>query len=60
MNAIDEMKKRIEETREELNKLVLTGNYENYCGIQYAFNIFINNTCKKYDEKVAYHNKSAH
>ena len=28
MNAIDEMKKRIEETREELNKLVLTEKFE--------------------------------
>ncbi len=28
MNVIDEMKKVIEETREELNKLVLTENFE--------------------------------
>ena len=28
MNAIDEIKKRIEETREELNKLVLTEKFE--------------------------------
>lgn len=33
MNAIDEMKKVIEETREELNKLVLTGNYERYYAV---------------------------
>lgn len=33
MNAIDEMKKAIEETREELNKLVLTEDYENYCAV---------------------------
>ena len=33
MNAIDEMKKLIEETREELNQLVLTEKYEDYCAV---------------------------
>ena len=33
MNALDEMKKVIEETREELNKLVLTENYERYYAV---------------------------
>ena len=33
MNAIDEMKKLIEETREELDKLVLTENYETYYAV---------------------------
>ena len=30
MNALDEMKKVIEETREELNKLVLTDDYASF------------------------------
>lgn len=30
MNTLDEIKKAIEETREELNKLVLTEKYETY------------------------------
>lgn len=33
MSAIDEMKKRIEETREELNQLVLTEKYEDYYAV---------------------------
>lgn len=33
MNVLDEMKKVIEETREELNKLVLTEEYENYYAV---------------------------
>ena len=30
MRAIDELKRLIEDTREELNALVLTGNFEEY------------------------------
>ena len=33
MNAVDGMKQRIEETREELNKLVLTESYEKYYAV---------------------------
>ena len=41
MNAVDEMKKVIEETREELNQLVLTGNYENYCAVSQKMDTLI-------------------
>lgn len=41
MNAIDEMKKGIEETREELNKLVLTGNYETYYAVSQKMDALI-------------------
>ena len=41
MNTIDEMKQRIEETREELNKLVLTGNYESYCAVSQEMDALI-------------------
>lgn len=41
MNAIDEMKKAIEETREELNKLVLTEDYENYCAVSQKMDALI-------------------
>ena len=41
MNAVDEMKKVIEETREELNKLVLTENYETYYAISQKMDALI-------------------
>ncbi len=41
MNAIDEMKKVIEETREELNQLVLTEKYENYCAVSQKMDALI-------------------
>lgn len=41
MNAIDELKKGIEETREELNKLVLTGNYESYYAVSQKMDTLI-------------------
>ena len=41
MRAIDEMKKLIEETREELNKLVLTGKYEDYYAVSQKMDALI-------------------
>lgn len=41
MNAVDEMKKVIEETREELNKLVLTENYEAYYAVSQKIDALI-------------------
>lgn len=41
MNAVDEMKKVIEETREELNKLVLTDNYERYYAVSQKMDALI-------------------
>lgn len=41
MNAVDEMKKVIEETREELNKLVLTENYERYYAVSQKMDALI-------------------
>ena len=41
MRAIDEMKKLIEETREELDKLVLTENYETYYAVSQKMDILI-------------------
>ena len=41
MNAVDEMKKVIEETREELNKLVLTENYEAYYAVSQKMDTLI-------------------
>lgn len=41
MNAIDEMKKLIEETREELDKLVLTENYEAYYAVSQKMDTLI-------------------
>ena len=41
MNAIDEMKKVIEETREELNKLVLTDSYERYYAVSQKLDTLI-------------------
>ena len=41
MNAVDEMKRVIEETREELNKLVLTGNYETYYAVSQKMDALI-------------------
>ena len=41
MNALDEMKKVIEETREELNKLVLTENYESYYAVSQKMDALI-------------------
>ena len=41
MNAVDEMKKVIEETREELNKLVLTENYETYYAVSQKMDALI-------------------
>ena len=41
MNAVDEMKKVIEETREELNKLVLTANYEKYYAVSQKMDALI-------------------
>ena len=41
MNAIDEMKKAIEETREELNKLVLTENFEKYYAVSQKMDALI-------------------
>lgn len=43
MSAIDEMKKSIEETREELNKLVLTEKYENYYAVSQRMDALIEN-----------------
>lgn len=41
MNAVDEMKRVIEETREELNKLVLTENYERYYAVSQKMDALI-------------------
>lgn len=41
MKAIDEMKKLIEETREELNKLVLSENYEDYYAVSQKMDALI-------------------
>ena len=41
MNVLDEMKKVIEETREELNKLVLTEEYENYYAVSQKMDCLI-------------------
>ena len=41
MNAVDEMKRVIEETREELNKLVLTENYETYYAVSQKMDTLI-------------------
>ena len=41
MNALDEMKKVIEETREELNVLVLLGNYEEYYAVSQKMDALI-------------------
>lgn len=41
MNASDEMKKVIEETREELNKLVLTENFEKYYAVSQKMDALI-------------------
>ena len=41
MNAVDEIKKVIEETREELNKLVLTENYETYYAVSQKLDTLI-------------------
>ena len=41
MNAIDELKKGIEETREELDKLVLTENYETYYAVSQKMDTLI-------------------
>lgn len=41
MNAVDEMKRVIEETREELNKLVLTENYERYYAVSQKMDTLI-------------------
>ena len=41
MNAIDEMKKVIEETRKELNHLVLTENFEKYYAVSQKMDALI-------------------
>ena len=41
MNALDEMKKVIEETREELNKLVLIENFEIYYAVSQKMDALI-------------------
>lgn len=41
MNAIDEIKNVIEETREELNKLVLTENFEKYYAVSQKLDALI-------------------
>lgn len=41
MNVLDEMKKVIEETREELNVLVLLGNYEDYYAVSQKMDALI-------------------
>ena len=41
MNVLDEMKKVIEETREELNVLVLLGNYEDYYAVSLKMDALI-------------------
>ena len=41
MNAIDEMKKVIEETRKELNQLVLTENFEKYYAVSQKMDALI-------------------
>ena len=41
MNALDGMKIVIEETREELNKLVLTGNFEQYYAVSQRMDALI-------------------
>ena len=41
MNAVDEMKRVIEETREELNKLVLTKNFETYYAVSQKMDALI-------------------
>ena len=41
MSAIDGMKQLIEETREELNRLVLTGKYEDYYAVSQKMDALI-------------------
>ena len=41
MYAIDNLKKRIEETREELNKLVVTEKFENYYALSLKLDALI-------------------
>ena len=41
MRAIDELKKVIEETREELNTLVLTGQFEEYYAVSQKLDALI-------------------
>lgn len=41
MRAIDELKKVIEETREELNTLVLTGKFEEYYAVSQKLDALI-------------------
>jgi len=41
MRAIDELKKIIEETREELNTLVLTGKFEEYYAVSQKLDALI-------------------
>lgn len=41
MRAIDELKKLIEETRDELNKLVLKGNFEEYYAVSQKLDALI-------------------
>jgi len=53
MRAIDEMKKLIEETREELNKLVLTGKYEDYYAVSQKMDALIEAYIEAQDLAVA-------
>lgn len=41
MRAIDELKKVIEETREELNALILTGEFEEYYAVSQKLDALI-------------------
>ena len=41
MNRVDEMKVAIEETREELNRLVLTESYEKYYAVSQKMDALI-------------------
>ena len=41
MNKIESIKKSIEETREELNKLVLNGQYEDYYAVSQKMDALI-------------------
>lgn len=41
MNAIDELKQLIEETREELNKLVVTEKFEKYYAVSQKLDALI-------------------
>ena len=53
MGSINEMKKQIEETREELNQLVLTEKYEDYYAVSQKMDALIEAYIEAKDVAVA-------